>query len=363
MTDNRGLTWLLGLASIIIILTGLKAAESITIPIMLALFIAIISMPFLRMMTMRGVPSVVAVLIVLLVIIVFGGLLLMVVRESIDSFIQQLPHYQTRLQTILAGTISLLERFNIPLTREIVMQHVDPATLMSWLGMGLSAMSSLLSNVLLVFFIVVFILLENTTFPKKMKIAMPNGISALNGADGFMARVNKYLLIKTTISIVTGFFITILLFLIGVDFPVLWGLMATLMNFIPLIGSLIAAVPAVLLALVQLGFADALLVTLGYVVINLVIGNFIEPKYMGRGLGLSPLVVFLSLLIWGWLFGPVGMFLSIPLTMIVKIALEPYEETRWIAVMLSSDVSGPLSEPPLQTIAESEVSSKVADAP
>ncbi len=362
MTDNKGLTWLVGLASIIIILTGLKVAESITIPIMLALFIAIISMPFLRMMTLRGVPSVIAVLIVLSVIIVCGGLLLLVVRQSIDNFMEQLPHYQTRLQIILAGAVSILERFHIPFTKELVMQHVDPGTLMGWLGKGLSAMSSLLSNVLLVFFIVLFILLENTTLPQKLKVAIPNGMSALNGAGGFMARVNKYLFIKTTISIFTGFVVTIFLFLAGVDFPVLWGLMAMLMNFIPVIGSLIAAVPAVILALIQLGFAEALIVAAGYLVINIVIGNFIEPRYMGKGLGLSALVVFLSLLVWGWLFGPVGMFLSIPLTMIVKIALESYDETRWIAVMLGSDVSGSLIEAPVQPIAESEEGSKLTGA-
>jgi len=133
----------------------------------------------------------------------------------------------------------------------------------------------------------------------------------------------------------------------GVDFPVLWGLVAMLMNFIPNIGSLIAAIPAVLLAVVQLGVGDAAIVALGYLVINTVTGSIIEPRYMGKGLGLSPLVVFLSLILWGWLFGPVGMFLSIPLTMIAKIGLEQYEGTRWIAIMLSDDVPEDKAEKPV----------------
>jgi predicted PurR-regulated permease PerM len=342
MTDSRGFAWLFGLACVIVILAGLKAAEAITIPIMLALFVAIISTPFLRMMTSRGVPSSIAVLVVLLVLIIVGGLLVTVVSQSIDSFIQQLPTYQQRFQVMLSGLVPILESLNFPITKETLMEHVNPSSVMGTLGTALSAVSSLLTNVFLVVFIVIFILMEEASFPRKFKAAMPDAQFTLDTTNGFMARVNKYLLIKTIISVITGVLVTIWLSLIGVDFPVLWGLVAMLMNFIPNVGSLIAAVPAVLLALIQLGFGDAALVALGYVVINVVMGNLIEPRYMGKGLGLSPLVVFLSLLIWGWLFGPVGMFLSIPLTMIVKIALEQYEGTQWIAIMLGNDA------PPIQ---------------
>jgi predicted PurR-regulated permease PerM len=124
---------------------------------------------------------------------------------------------------------------------------------------------------------------------------------------------------------------------LGVDHFLLWSVLAFLLNYIPNIGSMIAAVPAVLLALVQLGAPTAGLVALGYVLSNAIMGNVIEPKYMGRGLGLSTLVVFLSLIFWGWLLGTVGMLLSVPLTMIVKIALESSQDTRWVALLLASD--------------------------
>jgi len=116
----------------------------------------------------------------------------------------------------------------------------------------------------------------------------------------------------------------------------LWGLVAFLLNFIPTVGSFIAAVPAVLLALVQLGAFEAGLTLVGFVVVNLIIGNVIEPRWMGRGLNLSPLVVFVSLVLWGWVLGPVGMLLSIPLTIMLKIALESQNETRWIGVMMGA---------------------------
>ncbi len=145
--------------------------------------------------------------------------------------------------------------------------------------------------------------------------------------------------IKTIISMITGFIIGIAMWLIGVDYPVLWGVLAFMLNFVPGIGSIIAAVPAILLALVQLGFSTAMLVAGVFLVVNIVIGSFIEPRYMGKGLGLSKLVVFSSLIFWGWVLGPVGMLLSVPLTITIKLALDSKPETQWLGHLL-----GPVSE-------------------
>jgi len=150
--------------------------------------------------------------------------------------------------------------------------------------------------------------------------------------------VHSYLVIKSVVSIATGVLITVWLSILGVDYPVLWGLLAFLFNFVPNIGSIIAAVPAVMLAMVQLGADAALYTALGYVTVNIIMGNVIEPRYMGKGVGLSTLVVFLSLVVWGWILGPVGMLLSVPLTMIVKLACEAKPETLWIAVLLGPDI-------------------------
>ena len=143
-----------------------------------------------------------------------------------------------------------------------------------------------------------------------------------------------YIAIKGFVSLLTGFLVFVLLKLIGVEYAVLWSVTAVLLNFIPTVGSIIAAVPPVLLSLVQLSVADSIFVLLGYLVINLFVGNYIEPRWMGKGLNLSPFVVFVSLVFWGWILGPVGMLLSIPLTILVKIGLETQEETKWIAVLL-----------------------------
>lgn len=160
----------------------------------------------------------------------------------------------------------------------------------------------------------------------------------LKQIDRFLQSVNQYMVIKTLVSLATGIIVGVGLTIIGVDYAMLWAVIAFLFNYIPNIGSIIAAIPAVLLAFIQLGPAAAGGTALLYVGANMVMGNMIEPKFMGRGLGLSTLVVFLSLIFWGWLLGSVGMLLSVPLTMVVKIALESSKSGNWLAILLSDDV-------------------------
>ncbi len=145
--------------------------------------------------------------------------------------------------------------------------------------------------------------------------------------------------IKTWTSLLTGVVITIGLAILGVDLALLWGVLAFLLNFVPNIGSIIAAVPAVLVSLLQYGLGTACVVVVLYVVVNMVVGNVLEPRWMGRGLDLSTLVVFASLVFWGWVLGPVGMVLSVPLTMTVKIALEDHPDTRWMGILLGGGIS------------------------
>jgi predicted PurR-regulated permease PerM len=189
---------------------------------------------------------------------------------------------------------------------------------------------------LLIFFTVVFLLVEASTIPTKIRAILSDPDTTLERLSEFLSAVKQYLVIKSLTSLITGVIVTAWLFFLGVDFAVLWGSIAFFMNFVPYVGSIIAAVPVVFLAFLDAGVQDALLVAVGFLAINLVVGNLIEPRFMGRGLGLSTLVVFVSLIFWGWVFGPVGMFLSAPLTMLVKIALENDPRSRWIAILLSS---------------------------
>jgi len=181
-----------------------------------------------------------------------------------------------------------------------------------------------------------FILLEDQSFAYKAKVLTRGPSESLDFLNQIGKSIRHYLSIKTLISIITGALIWLSLVIIGVEYAIVWALIAFLLNYIPTIGSILAGIPAVLFALVQVGFGGALWTLVVYVTVNTVIGNLVEPKMMGKGLGLSSLVVFLALVFWGFLLGTVGMFLSVPLTMALKITLEQSEKTRWIAILLGT---------------------------
>ena len=201
----------------------------------------------------------------------------------------------------------------------------------------LSGLGGVMANLFLIIITVIFMLFEASSLSHKLHLALDDPQARLKQIDQFLASVNNYLAIKTLVSIATGVIVSIMLWAFGLDFFLLWGVLAFLLNYIPNIGSIIAAVPAMSLAVLQLGPAAAGFIGLGYLTINTVMGNVVEPRYLGRGLGLSTLVVFISLIFWGWLLGTVGMLLSVPLTMVIKIALENSAEGHWFAVLLSSE--------------------------
>jgi AI-2 transport protein TqsA len=200
----------------------------------------------------------------------------------------------------------------------------------------LAQFANLLTKGFLIYVTTIFILFETSILPGKIRKAMENNTEAFDNLATIAGDVKKYLALKTAISLVTGILIAIWLMFLGVKYPILWGLIAFLMNFVPNIGSIVAAVPACALALVQLGVYPAVLAVVGYLVVNITLGNIIEPRIMGQRMGLSTLVVFLSLVFWGWILGPVGMLLSVPLTMTVKIILESHPDTRKLGILLGS---------------------------
>ncbi len=219
----------------------------------------------------------------------------------------------------------------------------NPTILIRYIATSLKSFGGVMSNSLFTILVVIFILTESAMFSKKLAY-IAKSPKTVSYFETFLSKVARYMALKTFTSLATGVVVTLMLWLIGVHYAFLWGLSAFLLNYIPTIGSIIAAIPAIILSLIQFGLSRTIFVAVGYLVINFIIGNVVEPKIMGRGLGLSTLIVFLSLVFWGWVFGPVGMFLSIPLTMVVKIALDSQENTRWIAIMLGNDVPEDFAE-------------------
>ena len=258
------------------------------------------------------------------------------IGPSLNNFVSSLPGYQERLSAHIGALIGWLSGKGINIPAAEVSGAFNPGWVMNLAGDILSTLGSILTNGFLILLTVVFILLEASDLPKKLGVVLKNPERSLSTIEKFSQDAKRYLVIKTLISTVTGLVVWLWLLIIGVDYPVLWGTIAFLLNYVPNIGSIIAALPAVLLALVQLGVGTALLTTLGFVVVNVVLGNLIEPKLMGRRLSLSALVVFLPLVFWGRVLGPIGMILSVPMTSLAKIALESYDGTRGLAIMLGS---------------------------
>jgi predicted PurR-regulated permease PerM len=324
------------LAAAVILIAGLRAAHDLVVPFMLALFLAIIAAPAVTWLHGKKCPSSVAILVV--VFLMLGVLLVvaLVLGGSVNSFVAAVPQYQARIDGLVGSMTGFLERFDVPVENSDLLEIFNPGSIMGWIGRGLKGLASLVSNAFMISLIVVFMLLEGVWIPTKVRVAFGEGSQTVQQLSHAATQIQRYLAIKTLISLATGTLVAVLTAIIGLDFALVWGLLAFLLNFIPTIGSLIAAVPAVLMALVQLGPGSALAVGIGYLVVNTLFGNIIEPNVMGRTLGLSTLVVFLSLVFWGWVLGPIGMLLSVPLTMIIKIILESSETTKPIAIMLDS---------------------------
>ena len=336
---STGLRFLVTAAAFVIVIAGMQAAESILVPFLIAVFIAVLCAPPLFWLQKKNVPAVLSMLIIVLVAIVIGVAIMTLVGTSLNDFSQALPSYQASLREKVAGFLELLEGMGIDIYKEGLIKALDPGFAMKLVANLLTRLGSVLTNSFMILLTVIFILLEASGFPAKLRAISDNPDVSFGHFEKFIKNINRYIAIKTLTSLATGIAIAVWLKLLGVNHSLLWGLLAFLLNYVPNIGSVIAAVPAMLLALIQLGSGSALLAGLGYAVVNVIIGSIIEPKIMGRGLGLSTLVVFLSLVFWGWVLGPVGMLLSVPLTMTVKIALDSNEDTRRIAILLGSDRS------------------------
>lgn len=362
---------LLVAACVVVLVAGLRAASSIMIPFLIAVFIAAISLPLLTWLQQR-LPMIVAILGTILVDLLVLALAGYLVGSTANQVAGEMGEIQATLTEWIEDGGDWLEERGVPVASWLAestaeqaadpAEAVDPASpdaarpapdsgddslsralfsrfepgfLVDFVNRTLRVTTAALSSFLVISLIVIFTLFEAATFGPKVRMAFGNA-----GAEARFARamheIQHYMGIKTVISLATGLLIGIWVGVLGVEFAVFWGLVAFVLNFIPNLGSIIAAVPTTLLAMVQIGVGRALLVALGYLVINMVIGNFIEPPLLGRRLGLSTLVVVVSLVFWGWVWGPVGMLLSVPLTMVVKILLENTEEFRWVAVLLSN---------------------------
>ncbi|MCU7938514.1 MAG: AI-2E family transporter [gamma proteobacterium symbiont of Bathyaustriella thionipta] len=333
---KRSTSLIVTLAAIVIILAGVKYAESIISPLLIALFISAISGPAMFWLTEKKVPAGLAVSLIILSIVISGFFISSILGSSLQNFSDKLPEYQARLQEITQSIAITLSQFGIHLELEELRKILNFGKVMSFVSSTFNQVLGALTNIFLILMMVIFLLFELSGFRLKLKNISNNPTQTMASLEHVSGTIGRYFKIKAFTSLITALPIIIVLSIMGIDFPVLWGMVAFSLNFIPNIGSIIAAIPVILLALIQFGFLAAGQVTILYLLMNSLIGSFMEPKLMGHSLGLSTLVVFLSLVFWGWLLGPIGMFLSVPLTMTFKIIMDSQENTRWISILLSN---------------------------
>jgi predicted PurR-regulated permease PerM len=338
---DRGVGGLVLVASLVVLVAGLKAAGPLVIPFLLSLFLAMLSLPLLQWMLRRGLLTTVAVFATIMVDLVVLAGIVVLVAGSFRDFTAAAPRYQARLVEMQGVTVEWLRAHGVDASRWITTDLVNPGSVLEMVGTMLSGIAGVLSNAVFVVLFMVLILFEAVGFPAKLHTAFGGQRGVLDQFTRVKNDVQRYLGVKALISLLTGGLIAGALALLGVDFPLLWGLVAFILNYIPNLGSILAAVPTILLALVEYGPGKALVVALVYLAVNALLGNVVEPLLLGRQFKLSTLVVFVSMVFWGWIWGPVGMLLSVPLTMIVKISLEASQELRWIAVLLEPGSAEP----------------------
>ncbi len=340
MENNNSLTkpytLALNIAAFIIIIAGVMYAESLIAQLLMAFFISIICAQPIAWLQKKKVPQGLAITMVFIGIIAifvgFGEL----IGKSLSSFSEDAPIYEQNLQEMGESVIQFAEDNGIKISTDEMTKLFNPSKVMSITAGFLGQLGGFMGNAFTIFFLVLFLLMELDSFSVKTRAV----VKGTGGSLAFLTKIGNsirhYLSIKTMTSLLTGTLIWISLAIIGVDYAIIWALIAFLLNYIPNIGSIIAAIPAVIFALVQLGFGGVIWTIGVFVAVNMIIGNLVEPKMMGKGMGLSTFIVFVSLIFWGFMLGTVGMFLSVPLTMAIKIILEQNPKTEWIAIFLGT---------------------------
>ncbi len=335
---NRGTRILIIIGMLAILSVSIKQAQATMAWLLFAVFLSIIGTPPVLWLERRRIPYAVAVLLIVAgmasVLVIMGVL----VGSSLNSLYNDLPSYQILFEKRVSSLQAFLAANGIRITDSFLVRQIDPEAVKRLTADLLRELGSALFELVMILVTVTFILLEASSFPVKLRAILGDPQRDLHPFMKFVYDIQHYMNIRTAISLMAGILVGVWLLILGVDFPILWGSLVFLLRYVPNVGALIAAVPAVLLAFIEFGIGSAAQVAIGYLAVEFVLGNVVEPMLMGRKLGLSTVVVIVSLIFWGSLLGISGVVLCIPLTMTLKFACENNKNTRWIAVLLGPGI-------------------------
>jgi len=327
--------FLILVTTISILFVIMKYASDLLAPFFISISLAIILTPLLNYFKTKRIPKMVSLVVILILssipMVVLGGY----IATEAQEFATNLATLKTEFNATTGKFIEYMQNIGINIHQSDIEMMLAKSNISGLIKNLTSQVSTQFSNIFLILFTVAFMLMESEAIHNKVKKILSKSKIDLEDGMKIIAKINTYFIIKVKTSLVTAVWVLIVLWYYDIDYFYLWGTLAFFLNFIPVVGSIFAAIPAIVLALMDQGMMTALWVTIWYMIINTVVGNILEPRIMGKGLGLSALVIFLSMTLWGWVLGPIGMILSVPLTMAMQFLFAQYKETEWISLMLS----------------------------
>ena len=332
------------LAATVVVLVGLRLGAPVLNPILFAVVLSLLVSPIYSWLLRRGLPAPLALVLMLVILIIFFVGLSFILGASIARFSERIGFYVSQLNGQVDSLDALLERLG--LSNVNLQDVVKPSALAGALSVVLSGISGFLSNLFLILMIMLFLLGEGPAMMDRLRASVSSDNSQVARLTAVGQSVVLQFGLRAIVNLVTGAGVTVMLFLFGVDFPLLWGILTFFLSFIPYIGLVLAVTPAVVLALAEFGVSRAVLVIAGVVVINILAENVLSPMLMGRGLSISPTIVFLSFVFWAWLLGGPGAFLALPITLFAAVMFDTFPETRWLAGLIGVNGSDSESSTP-----------------
>ena len=325
-------------AGLIVIIAGLKAMAGLLGPIVLSLFVVLVSYPIVLWLKSRRLPSWLAYTIVVLGVIAIGLAFILFLGVSLTQLYSELPVYRDLLDQRLSGFEQWLASYNIQLSDVLTLEWFDPTRIVEFLLSFVRGLVGTVGNAVLTLLIFIYMLAGASSFTVRLQRGLASEPQLLQRFNSFAGSISTYLMIKSWLGALTAILQILLMWILGVDFAVLWGVFSFLFNFVPNVGFYIALVPPVFFTLIEFGLPKALILIFGYGLINNFFDVVIAPRYLGKGLDLSVLVTFISVILWSAILGPIGAFMALPLTVMVKkLVLETFSETQLLAALMSDD--------------------------
>lgn len=327
---------LLTLASVVAVLAGMRAAAPVIGPVFIALLITIAWSPGSTRLRQRyGWHPTVAALTGIVLGVIAMTFFVALVWMSLVQLQERLPEYQPRVAAIQESIRIALADLPLDTTRLFSSETLQPGAIVGWALRAIRRLTETAGNLAILVLLMAFMMIEAVRYPEKLRDALASSHAAVDRANRFGASMRSYVVINAIFGLIAAVANTALLLALDVDFAILWGVVSFLLSFVPNVGFLMALVPPATLALVQYGPVRAVIVVVGYFVINFIVDNIVKPRFVGESLDLTPITVVVSLVFWGWLLGPVGALVAVPLSIAVKFLLESFEESRWLAHIMS----------------------------